>query len=75
MRWIVSCAYVAHFELKCNLFRKHNKLCSEIGRDIGGVFWPIANFEFPRFLHYYRASLVKLCASPPHLFKSMLGLS
>jgi hypothetical protein len=36
--------------------------CSEIGRRINGVFWPIANFEFPRFLHYYRASLVKLCA-------------
>ena len=27
-------------------------------------WWPIANFKFPDFLHYYRASLVKLCASP-----------
>lgn len=36
--------------------------CSVIGQQFGEHWWPIANFEFPNFLHYYRASLVKLCA-------------
>eukprot|EP00892_Ulva_mutabilis_P004822 jgi/Ulvmu1/2711/UM014_0167.1 len=31
-----------------------------IGQQFGEHWWPIANFEFPNFLHYYRASLVKL---------------
>lgn len=37
-------------------------VCSVIGRQLGDHWWPIANFEFPNFLHYYRASLVKLYA-------------
>lgn len=63
---VLSAADVASHEISCRMWftsvRRSRLACSVVGQEVNGAFWPIANFEFPDFLHYYRASLVTLCA-------------